>query len=432
MKYLKRISILFTVFVFGFVATQAQAGLISFWPGEGDALDNAGNNDGTLVDDVTFSAGRIGQAFSFDGAGDFVEVSDDVSLDITTSLSILAWIKPQSVTSVRIIDKITAGVGDGYLLDVLSGKLRFIVGNTLVLSTSNLSLNEFSHVAGVFDGANIKVYVNGVLEGTQPIGIPLPTNNLSLRIGADSNGNNEFGGLIDEVKIFDVPLTANDIAARAQPSHVFISHIVPTNTQGTQDNFAGALGMDFDVNSTIFVTRLGVFDHNSDGLLVSITAHLYDRTATGSPLRTLVFSPGDPGTLVNGSRFKDLATVLELPAGFEGTIVAEGYGSLEKNGNILGARPWFTSDGGGAITFVGQSRFGIPAGSYPATLGGGAADRYAAGTFQFGPTLVNPSDTVVVPTLTEWGIFSLILILAGAAFFHVRKLQAAPGSATKR
>jgi len=172
--------------------------------------------------------------------------------------------------------------------------------------------------------------------------------------------------------------------------------------------------MDFDVNSTIFVTRLGVFDDSSDGLFRTITAHLYDRNATGSPLRTLVFTPGDPGILVDGSRFKDLATFLELPAGFQGTIVAEGYGSGERNGN-RGVGPLFTSDGGGAISFVGTGRFGT-AGLYPRFVDGGPANRYAAGTFQFGPP-------PLIPTLNEWGLILLILVLAVAAIFQVKRLR---------
>jgi len=216
-----------------------------------------------------------------------------------------------------------------------------------------------------------------------------------------------LGAAIDEVEIF------------AAPSHfIVISYIVPANTAGNQA-FGGSLGMDFDVNSMIIVTRLGVFDDGSDGLFRTITAHLYDRNAPVSPLRTLVFTPGDPGELVDGSRFLDLATPLELPAGFQGTIVAEGYGDGERSGNSgVSDFPRSTSDGGGAISFVGNSRFGNTPGLYPTGLDGGPANRYAAGTFQFG-------SPPIIPTLTEWGIFALMLVLAMAAFLRVRKMKLA-------
>jgi len=50
----------------------APDGLVSWWPGEGNANDIADANNGTLQGGATFATGRVGQAFSFDGNGDFV------------------------------------------------------------------------------------------------------------------------------------------------------------------------------------------------------------------------------------------------------------------------------------------------------------------------------------------------------------------------
>ena len=111
-----------------------------------------------------------------------------------------------------------------------------------------------------------------------------------------------------------------------------IAYNVSSGTDGTQ-SFSGPLGMDFDVNQPIFVTRLGVFDDGSDGLNRNLTAYLWDRDDTSAPVETISFTMADPGTLVGGSRFKPLAAPLCLPAGFQGTIVGENYGSGELNGN---------------------------------------------------------------------------------------------------
>jgi VCBS repeat-containing protein len=171
-----------------------------------------------------------------------------------------------------------------------------------------------------------------------------------------------------------------------------ISHIVAAGTAGNQA-FGGSLGMEFDVTQDISVTQLGVFDDGSNGLFATITAHIYDRTSTAAPVATLVFSPGDDGQAVGGSRFKALATPLQLPAGFQGTVVAEGYNGAERNGNSAG---FGTTDASGAINFVGTGRFGT-AGQYPATADGGPANRYGAGTFRFvAGLLANDTDVDVV------------------------------------
>jgi len=160
---------------------------------------------------------------------------------------------------------------------------------------------------------------------------------------------------------------------------------IPAGTLGGQ-NFGGSLGMDFNVVSATGVTvdRLGVFDSGSDGLNLPITARVYDRT-TGLQVAggTLTFAAGPTGTLEGGSRFLNLGAPLTLPAGFQGTIVAEGYGATELNGNG-GGNPvvWTTNGGVGKIAFVGTSRWGNP-GQFPANADGGGVNRFAAGTFSF-------------------------------------------------
>jgi hypothetical protein len=162
-----------------------------------------------------------------------------------------------------------------------------------------------------------------------------------------------------------------------------IAYNAPEGTFGNQ-NFTGALGMDFDVNTAIRVVRLGVFDSGSDGLNATITARLHDRRSE-EVLASLVFTPDDPGDLEEGSRFKDLEPPLVLPAGFEGTIVGQGYGDLELNGNQGGADLGLLFDSGGcAISFIGGGRFGAPGVvEFPRIVDGGPVNRYAAGTFQF-------------------------------------------------
>ena len=121
-----------------------------------------------------------------------------------------------------------------------------------------------------------------------------------------------------------------------------------------------------------------------DGLNSEITVRLYDRTDTSSFLVEKIFATGATGDLIGGSRFLDLDSPLLLTAGFEGAIVAYGYGDGERNGNKgISSGSWTTNDGGGLISFVGDSAYGGT--GYPTTVDKGPADRYAAGTFTYTP-----------------------------------------------
>jgi len=171
---------------------------------------------------------------------------------------------------------------------------------------------------------------------------------------------------------------------------------VPTGTAGNQD-YTGPLGMDFVVNVPIQVNELGCFDDKGDGLGATITVQLWRRNENGTPanfgddtgqavVAALTFTPGAPGTLLEGSRFKALPSPITLAPGAY-TIAAYGYNASERNGNLGVAAPaevWETDSGDGRLSFVGGGRYGSSAGSFPGGLDGGPANRYAAGTFRFG------------------------------------------------
>ncbi|WP_147069459.1 LamG domain-containing protein [Microcystis aeruginosa] len=213
------------------VASAALPNTVSRWAADGNALDSVDSNNGTLINGVTFGTGQFGQAFSLNGTNQYVDIPDSNSLDITNALTISAWINPTTVTSSRIVDKITVGATDGYLLDILGGPLRMIAGNAELLG-GTVATNTFQHVAGVYDGQFMRLYINGVEVASNDFGsiAPIPTNNLSLKIGVDSTGNdNLFSGLIDEVNIFNRALSASEIGQLAlNPNNVSVPE--PTST----------------------------------------------------------------------------------------------------------------------------------------------------------------------------------------------------------
>ena len=176
-----------------------------------------------------------------------------------------------------------------------------------------------------------------------------------------------------------------------------VAYRVNTGTTGNQD-WGGTLGMDFIVNESVLVTELGCFDSGGNGLGSNITVQLYARNTNGTPtnfaddtagavLATETFFTTSPGTLLEGNRFKPLATPVTLAPGSY-SIVAYGYSAAELNGNS--SPGWETNSGGGKLSFVGGGRYGNAA-VFPTNLDGGPANRYAAGTFKF----AGPNDPFV-------------------------------------
>ena len=78
---------------------------------------------------------------------------------------------------------------------------------------SPLEANTWYNIVGTYDGINLKVYLNGVLEGTTPVGSPNAASG-PLVIGAASGGN-FFDGQMDDVRIYNGALTAAEIGVLA-------------------------------------------------------------------------------------------------------------------------------------------------------------------------------------------------------------------------
>lgn len=188
-------------------------------------------------------------------AGAFVEVNDD-AFNVTGALTLSAFVKGASPDG-RIIDRITPGGVDGYLLDVFGGHLRMIIGSRTVVSTAALSSpSTYTHVVGVFTGGTspaIRLYVDGlrVDEATVESGA-IPSNSLALRIGADQSGNNRFSGQIDEPMVFARALDDQEILTLR-------THLL-TNTCPTPEINSPANGLLLEHNES-GVAQSGSLEH---------------------------------------------------------------------------------------------------------------------------------------------------------------------------
>jgi len=205
-------------------------GLVSWWTGDGSAIDIVSGNNGTLENETAFAPGIVGEAFSFDGVDDFVRVEDTPNLRLGTGeMTLDAWIKaPPGNTFRAIVAKF--GVSFPYpgyglriaddnrveflAVDCGTGSCGFGSTKLPIRSLSIVADNSFHHVAGVrrSDGT-IEVYVDGLLENLRVDPLWNTDNSDPLTIGEiDFLGPEQpFDGLIDEVELFNVDLSGSDI-----------------------------------------------------------------------------------------------------------------------------------------------------------------------------------------------------------------------------
>jgi Concanavalin A-like lectin/glucanases superfamily len=206
------------------------AGLVSWWPGEGNAQDITGPNNGTLQGGTTFAASMVGQAFSLDGVDDFVAVPNAPSVNIGSGdFSLDAWVRT-SIPDLQIIMDKRVGTLETPRLEYhffvgLAGLgFQMADGKSETNFDSGVFIQDgtFHHVAvtvrrGSPDGG--KIFVDGTVVLTfDPTPYAGDLDNMAdFRIGASTVAgqypHDSFQGLIDEMEFFKRALTDNEVQA---------------------------------------------------------------------------------------------------------------------------------------------------------------------------------------------------------------------------
>lgn len=198
----------------------ARAGLVlamGFEEGSGTTTSDASGtgNNGTLTGTSWITTGRFGKALSFNGSSARVTVPDSASLDLTTGMTLEAWVNPATLGGWR--DVVFKSV-DMYYLMVSSGQSDApATGGTYcsspLLGTTPVPLNSWSHLAATYDGAAVRLYVNGVQVASRAQTGLINVSTASLTIGGDTTFGQYFQGLIDEVRVYNRALSASEIQA---------------------------------------------------------------------------------------------------------------------------------------------------------------------------------------------------------------------------
>jgi hypothetical protein len=204
-----------------------ESGLVAWWNGEGDGQDSAGSHHGTLQNGASFAAGRIGQAFAFDGQDDFVEVPDDdrwafANRDFTVEL----WALFHSVRTSDSLNGADFGLiasddGHGwqskwalmYVGRVLTFHICSVTTGPVWIAQHPFTpqVNRWYHIAVTRSGDLFTIYLDGVPVASERSEIAVPDASTPLTIG-QLEYIGFMHGLLDEVSIYDRALTAGEIS----------------------------------------------------------------------------------------------------------------------------------------------------------------------------------------------------------------------------
>ena len=184
------------------------------------ALDSASNNVGTLVNSPARVTGRFGSALQFNGINQYVNVPGSATLNVSNRFSFAFWFRPSvnfnAATGRKDILKKFLGYWLLFNFPNNDGRLTFVLnsGSPIVqTTTASWPSNQWQHIACTYDGATMRIFVNGVLEGSQATSVNPAANGNPLQIGGNTDQGFWFPGALDEVRLFGGTLTTNEVLA---------------------------------------------------------------------------------------------------------------------------------------------------------------------------------------------------------------------------
>ncbi|NOS70517.1 MAG: hypothetical protein HOP33_11375, partial [Verrucomicrobia bacterium] len=213
----------------------SSSGLVGWWPGDGNANNIAGTNNGTLQGGATANAtGMVSSAFSFDGTNAYVQITNSAVLQ-PTNFTVECWVRFTSLDSAGLggspagdqyivfkqntrtanfegfdLDKTRTASGDVFRLIVSSsaGVSAFIQSSTLI------STGVWYHVAALRGSNFMQLYVNGQLERQTNVAFAQNYGNLPLYFGSTGQAfwDHKLKGNLDEVSLYNRALSSNEIA----------------------------------------------------------------------------------------------------------------------------------------------------------------------------------------------------------------------------
>jgi hypothetical protein len=181
--------------------------------------DASGNNHTGTISGATWSTeGHAGGALSFDGVDDIVDIADSAALDITR-MTLSAWVKPTLLTAWRtvLLKEVPNGLAYGlYANEAGRRPTTWIRVNNQERESDGVSVlvqHAWNHLAATFDGTTLRLFVNGTQVSSRAVTGDITTSASPLRLGGNAVWGEYFGGLMDDVRIYNRPLSVEEIQA---------------------------------------------------------------------------------------------------------------------------------------------------------------------------------------------------------------------------
>lgn len=261
------------------VSNTQVAGLVaaySFDEGSGTiANDSSGQaNTATLNNGVTWATSQSehGKAASFDGVNDYITIPNSASTNISgNALTLSMWVNPQplaggdSILIGKFWNTTMSSPYYQYGLELTGGTVpSFQVGTAAGVKQADMSgqlpLNQWSHLAVIFNGAQVQFYVNGALVSTQTLSATIVARGNPVNIGADASPAQFYKGSIDDVRIYNNVLTQAqiqaDMATPVGTAAAPVAHI-DSPTEGTQ--VSNIITVSAHVDSDVAITAVQFF-----------------------------------------------------------------------------------------------------------------------------------------------------------------------------
>ena len=212
--------------------TIPQLGMMDWSNASGKTLIEAPNNIGY---DILGNALRLREGgFNLDGSG-YAEVADSTSLNITTAITLAAWVKWSDVNDKGLVTRWT-DTKKGFMLYKKTTGFAMYIGATF-LNSSTITGSDWVYVVGTYDGTNIKTYIDGSPDNTLAHTGVIPYHSYTVDVGRYGDSSSSYNNLIDDVLIYDEALTATEILNNYNVG--LVAHPAPAFT-GLLDTYSGA------------------------------------------------------------------------------------------------------------------------------------------------------------------------------------------------
>ena len=202
-------------------STSLNTSLFSAYNGESNTNDSKGTNNGTAVGGLTYTTGKIGNAFQFNGTNALVSLPVN-NFNFTGDFSISCWFKTSTVSGNQMIFSnlmYNGGARKGYYIALLGDTVYVWLANTLsfqqnISTSSIISINTWYNIVVTRESGFVKLYVNNSLIVTDTNAITMEYVYTTPSIGAYTNGATTtwyFNGIVDALNVWQKALTQSEI-----------------------------------------------------------------------------------------------------------------------------------------------------------------------------------------------------------------------------